>query len=253
VTEPTPKPLNKVEVWVSNRAVPIFAVIALLIVLGAGAVFFTYERSHDVESEVQRLAPRVVTVSRAICDKQSLDHPARAERCAARIRIGLVNCRHVQRCRAALLAALTYPSRPAGVPLESPATEETSRRDRATAEPSSPIAATSPGPSSDSSQPGGGDALQPPSNHGHQQEGPASPGPTEEATHEAPSAVSPSPAPAPPQGESPATSTETPETAPQPAPTAPKASVPAVSICVLEDTCAGVEIGLGGLLPKGSE
>lgn len=251
MTEPTPKPLNRVEVWVSNRAAPIFGVLAFLICLGAVAVFLTYQQSGHAEDEVRVLAPKVAHIIK--CNQRSLVDEKRARECAARIRIGLINCRRVQSCRAAYLALATFPSRPAEAPLESPATEETSRRDRATAEPSSPIATTSPGPSSDSSQPGGGDALQPPSNHGHQQEGPASPGPTEEATHEAPSAVSPSPAPAPPQGESPATSTETPETAPQPAPTAPKASVPAVSICVFEDTCVGVEIGLGGLLPKGSE
>jgi hypothetical protein len=249
VTEPSPKPLNRFEIWTSNHAAPIFGVIALLIVVGAAAVFFTYEKSGHAEDEVQILQPQVTRVSKAICDKQSLDHPGRAERCAERIRIGLVNCRHSQPCRAAYLALATFPSRPAETSQVTRGDGNPSRVDRATAQPSSPSPATSHGPSADT---GGGDASQPPSNHGHQHPGPTT-GPTEEATHEPPSAVSPSPAPAPSQGESPATSTETPETAPQPAPTSPKPSGTDVEVCVLEHTCVGVEIGLGGLLPKGSE
>lgn len=247
MTEPSPKPLNRFEVWTSNHAAPIFGVIALLIVVGAAAVFFTYEKSGHAEDQIQILKPQVTRVNEAICDRQSLGHPGRAERCAERIRVGLINCRRVQSCRAAYLALATFPTEPSQV---TRGDGNPSRVDRATAEPSSPIGTTpSHGPSADT---GGGDASQPPSNHGHQQPGPTT-GPTEEATHEPPSAVSPSPAPAPSQGESPATSTETPPAAPQPAPTAPKPSAPAVEVCVLEHTCVGVEIGLGGLLPKGSE
>lgn len=239
-TEPSPKPLNRFEVWASNHAAPIFGVVALLIVVGAAAVFFTYQKSGDAQSQVDTLKPQVVRVTEALCDRQSLEHPDRATRCAERIRIGLVNCRRVQSCRAAYLALATFPSRPA----------ETSRVTRGDTEASSPIATTpSHGPPADT---GGGDASQPPSNHGHQHPGPTT-GPTEEATHEPPSAVSPSPAPAPSQGESPATSTETPPVAPQPAPTPPKVSAPTVEVCVLEHTCVGVEVGLGGLLPKGTE
>lgn len=223
----------------AERAVPIFAVIAVLILLGAAAVFYTYERQGDTAGKVKVIAPQVTRINRAICDRASLEHGDRARACAERIRIGLVNCRHVQSCRAAYLALATYPSRPA----------ETSPRVTRDTKVSSPSAATpSPGPPGDT---GGGDA-QPPSNHGHQQPGPTT-GPTEEAAHEPPSAVSPSPAPAPSQGESPATSTETPETAPQPAPTAPQPSGADVEVCVLEHTCVGVEIGLGGLLPKGTQ
>lgn len=247
-TGPSPKPLNRFEVWASDHATHIFGAIALLIVLGAAAVFYTYQRTGDAEDQIRTLTPKVAHIIK--CNQHSLVDEKRAEECAARIRIGLINCRRVESCRAAYLALATFPVAPGrGVAGDSSGTEG-SRRDRATAEPSSPIGTTSRGPAVDVE---GGDALQPPSSHGHQQEGPESTGPTEEAAHEPESAVSPSPAPAPSQGESPATSTETPETSPQPAPTAPKPSAPTVELCVLEHTCLGVEAGLGELLPKGTQ
>lgn len=111
-----PKPLNRFEVWASDHAAPIFGILATLIVLGAGAVFYTYQRSSDAQDQVNVLRPRVTTINRAICDARSLESEDRARRCAERIRVGLVNCRRYDRCRAAFLAALTYPppARPEG-------------------------------------------------------------------------------------------------------------------------------------------
>lgn len=153
-----PKPLNKVEVWVAEHAPPIFAVIAVLIIIGAAAVFWTYQQQGNTADEVKVLKPQVTRVNKAICDRQSLIHPGRAARCAERIRVGLVNCRHYQPCRAAWLALVTYPA---------PAREASS------------------GSGADAK----GGAIQKPSSHGHQH-----PGPGQQPGHSTPS---PSPGPAP--------------------------------------------------------
>lgn len=233
MTEPSPKPLNRAEIWVSNRAAPIFGVLALLICVGAVAVFLTYEQSGNAEDQVKVLAPKVAHIIK--CNQSSLVNAKRAEECAARIRIGLINCRRSQPCRDALLAAIAGPAK-------------VSQVTRGDAQTSSPIAATSRGPTDDASGPselGGGDALQKPSNHGPQQPGPA--------TGPLPS-PSPSPAPASPTAPEAPQLIESPGNGESAAPTAPQTSGTDVEVCVLEHTCLGVEVGgLGELLPKGSQ
>lgn len=147
---PETKKLNRFEVWVADHSAPIFLVIASLIVVGAIAVFYSYEKQGDTAEQVQVLQPEVTKINQAICDARSLKDRHRAERCAERIRVGLINCRRVERCRAALLAAITYPP-----PARS-------------AEPLPNLSKSAPG----SGQPGGGDAVQSPSSKGHQQPGP---------------------------------------------------------------------------------
>ena len=140
--------LNRAEVWIADHALPIFAAVALAIVAGAVAIFAVFLETGETRDQVNVLRPQVTRVNKAICDKQSLDHPHRAERCAERIRVGLVNCRRSEPCRAALIAAITYP-------------------------PPARSAEPLPNPSKSvqgSGQPGG-DAFQPPST-GHQQPGP---------------------------------------------------------------------------------
>lgn len=141
-----PKPLNQVEVWVAEHAVPIFLGIALAIVLGAAAVFYNWQKQGDTANEVHVLAPQVTKITQAICDRASLEDDRRARACAERIRIGLVNCRQVDRCRAAYLALATYPP---------PSPKPTS--------PTSPSTAATPE----------GVMPQQPSNNGHQQPGPS--------------------------------------------------------------------------------
>lgn len=150
--------LNSLEIWIADHAAPIFLVIAALIVAGAIAVFVTYRQQSNTADQVRVLKPQVTRVNKAICDKQSLIHSQRAERCAERIRVGLINCRHSQPCRAAWLALATYPP---------PAREVSS------------------GSGADTR----GGAIQKPSNHGHQH-----PGPGQQPGHSTPS---PSPGPAP--------------------------------------------------------
>lgn len=101
--------LNRAEIWIADHALPIFAAVALAIIAGAIAIFVVFLQAGEAKDQVNVLKPQVTRVNKAICDRQSLTHPARAQRCAARIRVGLINCRHVDRCRAALLAAITYP------------------------------------------------------------------------------------------------------------------------------------------------
>lgn len=214
------KPLNKLEVWVAENAVPIFAVIAVLIVIGAAAVFYTYQEQSSTAERVKVLVPQVTKVSKAICDQESLDHPNRARSCAERIRVGLVNCRKVPRCRAAFLAIATYPP-PAhpGAPSSTTATT------------------TAP------SQEGG--AIQQPSNHGHQQPGPSG-GQHHEDGQEA------SPAPSEPEGGSGAApGQESPGNGAQGSQGGSSPSGAGVEVCALERTCVGVEVGLDpeGLLP----
>jgi len=213
MTNAETKPLNKLEVWVAEHAVPIFGVIALLIVVGAVAVFVTYQEQSGIAERVKVLVPQVTKVNKAICDKQSLNHPQRAARCAERIRVGLVNCRHSQPCRAALLAAITYPP---------------------PAQPTAPSGAT---PRS-----GGGDAFQPAT--GHQQ-----PGPGEQPGHEGGQDGPPTPSPGPsgPAAAEPGPPAESPGNGAQGSPGGSSSSGPGVELCVLEHTCVGAEVGLGGL------
>lgn len=141
--------LNRAEVWIADHALPIFAAVALAIIGGAVAIFVVFLENGETRDQVNVLRPQVTRVNKAICDKQSLDHPQRAERCAERIRVGLVNCRRSEPCRAALLAAITYPPPARSEPLPN-------------------LSKSTQG----SGQPGGGDAVQQPSHQGHQQPGP---------------------------------------------------------------------------------
>lgn len=226
-----PKPLNRLEVWVAEHSAPIFGCLAVLIVAGAGAVFWTYQRTGDAEQQINVLRPKVAHIVK--CNQSSLVDDKRAAECAARIRIGLINCRRSEPCRAALLAAITFP-------------------------PPADATAPSSGPSSTTAAPATkGGAAQQPSNHGHQQPGPGSPGhhggpgqgrheeaPTE-AAQEAPPASSPASSSSPPPepsspAESPVNSAEGGST-----------SGVGVEVCALERTCVGIEAGLNpkGLLP----
>jgi hypothetical protein len=107
--------LNKTEVWIAGHSIRIFLVIAALILVGAFFVVKTFLESGETAKKVKVIAPQVTRINRALCDERSLDDDKRARRCAERIRVGLVNCRRSTRCRAALLAAITYPppARPA--------------------------------------------------------------------------------------------------------------------------------------------
>lgn len=212
--------LNRVEIWIADHALPIFAAVALAIILGAVAIFYVFLQAGDAQSQVKVLEPQVTRVNKAICDKQSLNHPQRAERCAERIRVGLVNCRHSSPCRAAFLAIVTYPPK---------------------ARPGSPsgTTATTTAPSSKGVMP------QTPST-GHQQPGPGSPGHSG-GEHEgqgqgAPPAPSPGPSPAPGAPAAPEASPppETPGNGAQGGST----SGADVEVCALE-RCVGAEVGLG--------
>jgi len=221
-TTESPKPLNKLEVWVAEHSAPVFAVLAVLIVLAAVAVFYTFQQSGEARDQVNVLKPQVTKVAGAICDQQSLKHTDRATRCAERIRIGLVNCKQVERCRAALLAAITYP------PPAKPG---------ASTSPSSTTAITT-APSSK-----GGGAFQP-SNNGHQQPGPS--GGQQEGGQEA------SPAPSGPEGGSGAgQGEESPGNGAQGSQGGESSSGAGVELCVLERTCVGIEVGADpkGILP----
>jgi hypothetical protein len=209
--------LNRVEVWIADHALPIFAVVALAIVAGAVAITLVFIQAQKAGDQVNVLKPQVTRVNKAICDKQSLGHPQRAERCAERIRVGLINCRRSTSCRAAYLALATYP------PPAKPARGATS--------PGSPE--PSPGSSRDT---GGGDAQQP-SNNGHQQpapgkgaESPAEPSPAPPAATGGPGVAEPGkPAEAPGNG---------------PPAESGKSGVD-VEVCVVEGTCVGAEVGVG--------
>lgn len=231
MTNAETKPLNKLEVWVSEHAVPIFAAIAVMICLGAVAVFVTYQRQGDTAGKVKVLSPQVTRISRAICDRRSADSIARSRLCAGRIRYGLVACRHSQRCRAAFLALLTYPP---------------------PAQPTSPSTTTAP------DQKGG--ATQQPSNHGHQHPSPGSqPGHHGGGKHHggggaapAPTPASPAPSPAPSAPEKPGKGppVETPGKGPPAGAGGGSSSGAGVELCVLERTCVGVEAGAQkGILP----
>lgn len=181
------KELNRVEVWVAEHAVPIFLVIAALIVVGAIAVFVTWEKQGNTADKVHVIAPQVTRINRAICDKRSLTHSIRAQACAERIRIGLVNCRHVARCRAAYLALATYPPPAKTVSPSSAATAGGGARNPS-------HAGQQPGPGEQPGHHQGG------SNHGGHKKPPPEPTP----------APSPAPAPTPAPVPSPGNSGDTP-------------------------------------------
>jgi hypothetical protein len=219
MTTESPKPLNRLEVWVAEHSAPVFAILAVLIVLAAVAVFYTFQQSGEARDQVNVLKPQVTKVAGAICDQQSLKHTDRATRCAERIRIGLVNCKRVERCRAALLAAITYPP-----PAHAGAPSSTTAITTAPTEK--------------------GGATQQPSNHGHQQPGPS--GGQQEGGQEA------SPAPSEPEGGSEGgQGQESPGNGAQGSQDGSSSSGVDVEVCALERTCVGVEVGVDpkGLLP----
>lgn len=115
--------LNRAEVWIADHALPVFGVLALAIIAGAVAIFVIFLGQEKTQHQVDVLRPQVTTINRAICDKHSLTNEDRAARCAERIRVGLVNCRRAEPCRAALIAAITYPPPARGTTLEPGATE----------------------------------------------------------------------------------------------------------------------------------
>ena len=211
--------LNRAEIWIADHALPIFAVLALAIVAGAIAIFVVFSRAGEAKNQVEVLSPQVTKVSKAICDQESLHHRNRAESCAERIRVGLVNCRKVPRCRAAFLAIATYPP-PAHPGAPSSTTATTTAPDQK------------------------GGATQQPSNHGHQQ-----PGPSGGQHHEGGQEASPAPS-GPPatEGGPPA---ETPGNGAQGSQGGSSSSGVGVEVCALERTCVGVEVGVDpkGLLP----
>ena len=206
--------LNRLEIWIADHAAPIFIVVAALIVAGAIGITVVFLQAREAGDQVNVLKPQVTRVSKAICDQESLRHPNRARSCAERIRVGLVNCRKVPRCRAAFLAIATYPP---------PA--------RSTAPSSTTAITTAP------DQEGG--ATQQPSNHGHQQPGPS--GGQQEGSQEA------SPAPSEPEGGSGAgQAQESPGNGAQGSPGGSSPSGVGVEVCAeLVNTCVGAEVGLG--------
>lgn len=208
------KPLNRVEVWVAEHAVPIFLTIAVAIIVGAAAVFFTWERSNGTAEKVHVLEPQVTKINRAICDRRSLGNDARARACAERIRIGLINCRRSTRCRAAYLALATFPPEPARGATSSPEPSSGSPRDT-----------------------GGGDAVQPPSHQGHQPPGPGK-GPG------SPAGAAPSPSRGPEGSGAPEPSPGGEEAAGSGKGGSNSSSGAGVEVCLLE-SCAAVEVGLG--------
>ena len=72
MTTESPKPLNRLEVWVAEHSAPVFAVLAALIVLAAVAVFYTFQQSGEARDQVNVLKPQVVKVAGAICWRASL-------------------------------------------------------------------------------------------------------------------------------------------------------------------------------------
>lgn len=218
--------VNRIELWIAEHARPIFLVLAALIVLAGAAVIVTYQKSGDTQHQVDVLKPQVTKIVRAAatCSAQTVKEKKTSNACAARLRFALVVCRRSARCRAALLAIVNYPPPARG------ATE------------------VSPGSAGDT---GGGDALQPPSSHGHQPPGPGSqPGHqgNGQGKGQEPSPA-PSPGPSAPPAHEPGPPAETPGKGPPASPGGGSSSGVGVEVCVLERTCVGVEAGQKGLLP----
>jgi len=223
MTEPNPKPLNRLEVWIAEHSAPIFVCLALLIVLAAIAVFYTFQQAGEAKRQVDVLRPQVTRVVKGavVCSLDASRGSQESRRCALRLRVALVNCRRYPRCREALLLAIASPTPTPG--LDAPPALPTRH-----------------------SSSGGGDALLPPSNHGHQPPGPAT-GP--------PAATPPTTSPAPSPGVSgPPGNPEAPGKGPaedkpgNPSPGPPSGA--GVEVCALE-RCVGAEVDLNpkGLLP----
>lgn len=219
-----PGELNKVEVWLAEHAVPVFTVLALLILIGAGAVFWTYQNTGDVEHQVDVLKPKIAHIVK--CNKGSLVDDKRATECAARIRIGLINCRRSQACRAALIAAITYPAQAALPEGGDPLSPSTAGQQPSPGQPGHPGNTQHPGES------GGG--------------GPGDNGGEEPPV---PGTQAPSPAPSAPAAPEPTEPPETPVSGDQGTSPPPSTSGAGVQLCVLEGTCVHVELNPKGLLP----
>lgn len=212
--------LNRVEIWIADHALPIFGVVALAIIAGAIGITVVFLEAGEAKQQVEVLRPQVTRVNKAICDKQSLNHPQRAERCAERIRVGLINCRHSEPCRAAFLATITYPPPARG----------------ATSSPSSATKTTSPAPGDAE----GGGAQQP--SHGHQHPSPGSqPGqPSQEAS------PAPSPSSGPSAAPEPGPPAQTPGNGPQNGAGGGSSSGAGVEVCAAK-ACVGAEVNVPGL------
>jgi hypothetical protein len=211
------------EMWVADHAGPIFAAVALAIVVGAIAIFVVFLRAGSAQDQVNVLKPQVTRVNKAICDKQSLGHTQRAERCAERIRVGLINCRHSNPCRAAFLAIATYPPK------------------ARSGSPSSTTASTT-APSSSPK----GVMPQQPSSHGHQQPGPGSPGHSG-GDHGQEASPAPSPGSSAAPGASAAPEASPPPETPGNGAQGGSTSGADVEVCALE-RCVGAEVDVS---PKG--
>jgi hypothetical protein len=233
------KPLNRFEIFASDHAPRIFVVVALLIVLGAGAVLWVFQRQGDTQRQVDVLKPQVTKIVRAakVCSLDAARKSQESRDCALRLRVALVNCRQYPRCRAALLAILTYPP---------PA------RSTSTTSPSSTTATTT-APAEK------GGATQQPSDNGHQQPGPGK-GPQggnggnggDDQGDGQSAAPAPSPGASGGEGGSGAgQGQESPGNGAQGSQDDSSSSGADVEVCALERTCVGVEVGVDpkGLLP----
>jgi hypothetical protein len=107
-----PVKINHFEVWVADHAVPVFAVVSVLMVLGAGAFLIVYHQAGEAQREVDILKPQVTKIVRAasVCDTKTIKELKGARACSGRLRFALTACRHDPQCRAAILAIVNYPS-----------------------------------------------------------------------------------------------------------------------------------------------
>jgi hypothetical protein len=209
--------LNKIETWIAEHSIRIFLVIAALICVGAFFAVQAFVQSGQAAREVDVLKPQVTKIVRAAatCSAQTIKEKETSNACAARLRFALIVCRRSAQCRAALLAIVNYPP------------------------PAKPVTSTSPS-STAAPNPKGG-AIQQPSHAGHQQPGPSG-GQPQEGSQEA------SPAPSEPEGGSGAApGQESPGNGAQGSQGGSSPSGADVEVCVLEHTCVGAEVGLGGL------
>lgn len=224
-----PKPLNSLEVWVADHATPIFLTLAVVILVAAGGIFWTYQKTGNAEDSINILRPKVAHIVK--CNQGSLVDDKRAAECANRIRIGLINCRRSVPCREALLAAIASPA-----PTEVSSTGDTNppasgAEGGATQNPST--AGQQPGPGQPGHH-GGGDHHA--TEGGDGEEAPAgvpSPSPVEEPV------TAPAPLPGATEGES----------GPQTGQENASPSGVGVELCVLERTCVDLEVGAH---PKGT-
>ncbi|HXR30816.1 MAG TPA: hypothetical protein VN752_06715 [Solirubrobacterales bacterium] len=225
----TPEPaLNKTEVWIAEHSIRILAVAALLIAVGAFFVVKIFLASGETAREVDVLKPQVTKVIRAasVCSLDATRRSQESRECAMRMRIALINCRRYSRCRAALLSAITYPL---------------------------PAKATA--PSSTELEPEGGDAVQQPSNQGHQPPGPGK-GPSGGNGGNGQgggqgAAPAPSPGASGPAAAEHGPPAESPGNGAQGSQGGESSSGVGVELCALERTCVDVEVGVDpkGLIP----